>query len=1419
MISLRKCFAPKFVLAIAGMLAVLGVSAFAQQVAGPAFTPQGGISGAKFEVVVTCSTPNTTIHFTTNGSDPTLADPVVASGSTVSVAQSFTLKAKAWDNGGTLSPSNVTAASYQVTGIVDGGGIHALALNFDRKLYSWGRQDTGRLGNGVTSTNPVDPPTRVTKTGGSNFDDAIDLSAGTNHSLVVDASGGAWAFGENAEYQLGVYNTTADQNRAVRVWKDTVGNLLGGIVGVSAGSSFSLALSKSDGSATNGQVWSWGSGANGRLGNASTTGNRRYAQAVQQQTTGSPDLKDCIQVSAGAKFGLALDSSGHIWSWGDNDSGQLGTGDAVQRARAWYVEKDSSEAAFDGVVEIAAGWFHSMAVRTVAGGDNRKVYCWGDPRNGRLGLSDGSTTQTTPLIRYPSPVYKSAGAHLDRVVQIAAGPRHSMALDEDGKVWAWGYNQDGNIGNNSTTAVGYATQISIPGNEVIVAIGAGGREVYDGTTGAVTAINSFSYAIGVSGTLYSWGFNGNHELADGTTNQRTTATPAWSGTKLLNLPPTSVTLNVSPASAAALANFAISATPTDPDGTIARVDFYENGAFIGSANSSPWQISRSNVAPNTYAYKARAVDAGGGTVDSSAIMRTVTDPVMTVVATANATEGSATPGRFTVQRSGGSGDLLVSYYVSGGTAVAGADYSLLSGTVTIPNGSLSATIDVAALDDILSQEGTESVIVTLEAGEGYSVGIPTSATLSIIDNPTILTVTPTNAREDGVTPVPGSFKITRTGPTQFPVDVYYSLLGTATLNVDYTKNINTGSHVSFGAGQTEITMTITPLIDSLAEGDESVAFYILDQPFYTGGGTQVSLTIFDAPPIEAPEIWPPSTPAVVEQAWITGLTGATARYTLDGSSPGPSSPSVTAPRLVRIDSAGTQNPAMTLKVRLYAPDRTPSPIVSATYGEMRVEAGAERSFLMNNAGDLLAVGSNANGKLGLGDYDERQMFTPVSGQTNLRSVVAGDDHTLSLTKSGQIYAWGRNASGELGIGTFSSNSNIPVPVNLLGVARVAAGTDFSAAILNNGALYTWGSNSEGKLGINSFDDKESPQPVTSLPNVARVALGAFHAVAVTTSGAVYTWGANDVGQLGNGTTSATPTKIPTLVSGLTNIVAVAAGGAHSMALKADGTVYVWGDNYYGQVTGDVLNGISEDVAAVVNGVSFANKRKIHTPVPVANVSPAIGIAAGYWNTFITRYDGALFAFGYNSNGESGGAGTLGTPIHLVEELERNVAAVTGEFHSLTITGDGTAWSWGRNNEYQLGDSTTFSRNRPFPIEGFEVDSDGDEFNDHYEFMHGSISYLPDSNGDGILDGDAYLLGGDFLLLSEDVDGDGVYNWDEYSAGSSPFFSDTDGDGVGDYDDAFPADPSRWEPQETNEDTDPIVITITSPASGITPVSP
>jgi len=183
-----------------------------------------------------------------------------------------------------------------------------------------------------------------------------------------------------------------------------------------------------------------------------------------------------------------------------------------------------------------------------------------------------------------------------------------------------------------------------------------------------------------------------------------------------------------------------------------------------------------------------------------------------------------------------------------------------------------------------------------------------------------------------------------------------------------------------------------------------------------------------------------------------------------------------------------------------------------------------------------------------------------------------------------LAAWGYNGFGQLGNGN-TTESNVPVAINQTGVLAnktviaVAAGDGHSIVLCADGTLAAWGANGNGQLGNGNTISSNVPVAVTQTgvlagKTVIAVAAGGQHSLALCSDGTLASWGSNTLGpplgggQLGNGSVSSSNVPISVIQSGVLankTIVSVAAGDGHSIVLCADGTLVAWGSNYFGQL--------------------------------------------------------------------------------------------------------------------------------------------------------------------------------------------------------------------------------------------------------------
>lgn len=313
-------------------------------------------------------------------------------------------------------PNGVTATAVAM------GGNFSLALGSDSRVYAWGYNSWGQLGDGSTteSLTPVavslPPDVKVTA-----------IAAGETHGMAQSSDGTLYAWGHNSEGQLGSTSVSvglADSFTDVPVVVNLPANVRA--TAIAAGYLHSLAIGSDN------VIYGWGSDSYGELGNGS---------APVWETTPVPVSmpKGVIpaKIAAGQSHSLAIDTNGNLYAWGINTDGELGTGSATV-CNLCFSDIPVSVSLASGVkaTAIAGGYSHSLAI----GSDNH-IYGWGANDQGQVG--NGSNTfrfESPMLVTLPGGVTPKA---------VGAGYDQSLAIGSDGKVYTWGGNEWGQLGNST----------------------------------------------------------------------------------------------------------------------------------------------------------------------------------------------------------------------------------------------------------------------------------------------------------------------------------------------------------------------------------------------------------------------------------------------------------------------------------------------------------------------------------------------------------------------------------------------------------------------------------------------------------------------------------------------------------------------------------------------------------------------------------------------------------------------------------------------------------------------------------------------------------------------------------------------------------------------------------------------------------
>lgn len=360
---------------------------------------------------------------------------------------------------------------------VAAGAEHSLALTSRGHVWSWGANWAGQLGNG--SAVEQDAPVPVSGHHGEGRLAGISaIAAGVEHSVALTNDGSVWTWGGNRYGQLGDGSTVA-RHAPVQVRGEGGEGNLDGMTAIAAGVGHTVALAR------DGTVWVWGRQSLHEWDDAQCLPTR-------VKTKSGEDLTGITAIAAGEEHTVALREDGTVWTWGINWEGTLGDG---TQTRIY----DAVKAKIAGCTSVAAGGRATFALKKDEATNSFAAWSWGDNYTGQLG--DGTNTHRLTPVRVKG---EDTAGFLTGVSRIAGGMGHTVALKDDGTVWAWGSGSRGQLGDAATSARYAPVQVK----------GEGGKDFLTHVTG-IAAGEQHTLAVRDDGTLWAWGKNNHGQLGSG----------------------------------------------------------------------------------------------------------------------------------------------------------------------------------------------------------------------------------------------------------------------------------------------------------------------------------------------------------------------------------------------------------------------------------------------------------------------------------------------------------------------------------------------------------------------------------------------------------------------------------------------------------------------------------------------------------------------------------------------------------------------------------------------------------------------------------------------------------------------------------------------------------------------------------------
>ncbi len=1169
---------------------------------------------------------------------------------------------------GTTTKSN-TPVAVDTSGVLSGktiksisaGLYHTCAVASDNNAYCWGANWFGQLGDNTGSDSSV--PVAVSTAGALSGKTVLSLAGGYSHTCAVASDNNAYCWGANPNGQLGDNSTT---NSSVPVAVNTAGVLSGKtVLKVSAGILYTCAI------ASDNLAYCWGRNDGGQLGDNSTT-QRLVPVAVD--TTGVLSGKTVTSISVSDVHTCAIASDNLAYCWGSNANGQVGDNSTTQRLVPVAV---NTAGALSGktITSLSAGRQHTCAVAS----DN-KAYCWGSGADGRRGTTsvsdsltavavDTSGVLSTPLLAQvtagnasscvlgqgsiycwgnsvkgqrgngleygglvPTTVNMTGVLSGKTILSISSGGSHTCAIASDNLAYCWGKNDDGQLGNNSTTYSGMPVAVNTAGvlsgktissittgaahtcviasdnlaycwgqgdngrlgnnsfadTSVPVAVNTAG--VLSGKTiSSITTGTSHTCVVASDGNGYCWGYNGTGQLGDNSTTQSSVPVAVNTAGVLSGKSLTSIVGGYGHTCAIASDNQSYCWGPNlngelgdnSTTQSLVPVATDTTGALSGKTILS---ISVGNaytcvIASDNQVYCWGRNDAGQ-IGDNTTTQRLVP----TAVNTAGALSGKTV------------------------TAISAGDFHACA----VASDNLAYCWGYNANAQIGDNTTTQRLVPTAVS----TAGVLSGKTISAISGGYLhaCAIASDNKAYCWGYNTEGQLG---TGP----------ILGTAsqTLGAGVTTGPFTASKYRLYANADSITpgtsLAGTNVTAQLKNRNDS---FRVRTGLSAGGGM---VTALDPTGNSACSI-------VDNQAycWGQGVNGELGNNnTLDASRP------------VAVDTSG----------------------VLAGKTILAITRGTNHACVIASDNQAYCWGQGGNGRLGNNSTSNSSVPVAVntagalSGKT-VKAIDAGADWTCAIASDNQAYCWGANGNGRLGDNS-TTQRLVPTAVNTAGVLsgktvlKITAGNSHTCAIASDNLAYCWGANTNGRIGDNTTTQRLVPTAVNTAGVLSGKTVKAItngsNTCVIASDDLSYCWGNNASGQVGDNSTTQrlVPTAVDTtgVLSGKT-VLSILSGSDTTCAVASDNLGYCWGAGTSGQLgnngSANSLVPVAVNAAGVLSGKSLAM------------------ISGGALTSCAITTENKAYCWGSNNNGKLGYDSSASSLVPVaVTEVGQLIPAATNSF--------------------------------------------------------------------------------------------------------------------------------------------------------------
>ena len=1226
------------------------------------------------------------------------------------------------------------------TAKIVGGWNHFVALKANGEVWTWGSNSNGQLG--VSDKTNKQKPTKTSIYDSNNEDNnyAIDVAAGSYHTVVLKQDGTVWTVGLNNYGQLGNgTNTSSDEFVKVEGLQEKV-------IAIAANNLTTYALTE------NGNVYGWGYNSYGQLGINSTA--TCYSPVKMQK------ISDIIQISAGENYLVMLDANGSVWSVGYNGSGQFGLNNTSNYYLPQKMLSEDGNKILTNIKKVAAGTIHTLVLT-----EEGTAYAVGYSGYGQLG-NGTNKTQMLPvkMIDKDKNVVKN-------IKDIAANGYSSMVYVKDTSVentqndtnktsglYVAGYNNYGQLFTKNTTKQMYLTKVQENNNIITMA----------STKNTSYQTSAIADDLGL---VYTVGYNGNGEMGDDSTT--TTTEPTNISEASLKVNPTKIVLNLNSSNISEKieANTDLGFNLLYSEVTNEEVTFKSQDAKIASVDND------GVVTGNTY-----------GTTTIEVTTNKLPNKVLVDVQVLRKND-------ITIPKVVSMNDFSVALKADGTVWTWGYNYQGQLGLGDNSNRYKPTQVNIKDVIDVAA--GSNHVLALTKDGKLYSFGsnsygqlgrqgntlIPqeieglenvikiaasTYHSMALTSEGNVYTwgyngygqlgngTSTSNAKPSKIK-IKNIVKIAAANQTSAAVDgdgnLYawgyngYGQLGNGTTNSQYFPR-----KVSSLDGIIDVAVEDNTIIALNENGNVFSSGY--NKYGNLGNSSTQDRYKFENVKENSENILTNVKSIEAGNNYAIAIKEDGTAVTWGYNSYGQSSNGTTRNNLLPVDLKYGVDKDKIDKIICAAAGQGTTTIVREdgkvwtigknNYGQLgdssttnktefvciskpillfedtpirikgigqtkyaKVNMSQGFNLLYNSVEDAKFTYSSKNkeivtidettGKITSIKKGKTQIsvIDTISGQTTVADVyVLGEDDitfpqiesnnysTVTLKANGEVWSYGYNGYGQLGTGD-TQNKILPTYTNINNIMQIALGKNHTVAVDKDGHVFTWGYNSYGQLGNGTTGGTvlekvqvKSTDGEGVLENIVSVAAGDSFTMALDKDGNVYTWGYNSYGQLGNGDTNYR--VLPVKVDGLQGIVKIKAGNGSAFAIDNNNCLWVAGYNGYGNL-GDGTTG---------NKLTFT---KLNTLENVADVS-----ASPVNSTIVLLLDGTVWGFGNNRyNALTNAGGAIPQQLQGPDGALKNITSIgTGYYTGYAITSEEKVVAWGLNNYSQLASGDTSSKQTP-----------------------------------------------------------------------------------------------------------------------------